>query len=157
MMKKIFKFNNKGPAQYRRHKSSGSGFVILFAVTISSIILAIALGVADIAFKEINFSTSAKETNDAFFAADAGTEFVLFKDKTSTNYPMPDAGSSYWTETIPSINGVSGGSCAIVTITKDNTTTNPITTIISKGYNVGDNLCTSNNQNRVEREVKVSY
>ena len=41
------------------------GFVILFAVTLSSILLAIALGVANIALKEIRFGTSAKDTNEA--------------------------------------------------------------------------------------------
>src|SRR3989338_10209048 len=83
-MKKITLKNKnitkEGFAPYRT-QSSCSGFVILFAVMISSIILAIALGVANIALKEIKFSASVKDTNEAFFAADTGLECVLFNDK----------------------------------------------------------------------------
>jgi len=48
------------------------GFVVLFAVMLSSIILAITIGIANISIREIKFSTGAKDTNNAFFAADAG-------------------------------------------------------------------------------------
>ena len=60
------------------------GFVILFAVMLSSIFLAIALGVSNIAFREVTFGTSAKDANDAFFAADVGAECALFNDKNLT-------------------------------------------------------------------------
>ena len=66
-----------------------AGFVILFAVTISSIILDIALGVANISFREMKFSTNVKDSNNAFFAADTGLEYVLMNDKyPSTLYPL---------------------------------------------------------------------
>ena len=56
MMKKIFKYLN-----IEISRAGGSaGFVILFAVSIASIVLAIALGIANIAYKEIKFTTSAK-------------------------------------------------------------------------------------------------
>jgi len=64
------------------------GFVILFVVTLSSILLAIALGAANIALKEIKFGTSAKDTNNAFFAADTGAELALFNDKTPNFYSI---------------------------------------------------------------------
>ena len=48
------------------------GFVLIFAVTLAAILLSIALGISQIALKEIKFGTSAKDTNDAFFAADTG-------------------------------------------------------------------------------------
>ena len=64
------------------------GFVILFAVTLASILLTISLGVSNIALREIKFSTSAKDTNDAFFAADTGTECALFNDKPPTRFPV---------------------------------------------------------------------
>src|SRR3989344_7795571 len=95
-MKKITLKNKnitkEGFAPYRT-QSSGSGFVILFAVMISSIILAIALGVSNIAFKEIKFSTSVKDTNDAFFAADTGLECALFNDKTGGDSFAEEDGS----------------------------------------------------------------
>mgnify|MGYP001609809431 CR=1 FL=1 len=138
---------------------SKRGFVLLFAVTFSSIILAIALGVTNIAFKEIKFGTNARDTNDAFFAADTGIESVFFLDKDPANFPMPSEGNMERFD-IPPIVGLGSNnvSCAIVTITKDNTdSSNPTTTIISKGYHIGDGSCNSTNPDRIEREIKVSY
>ena len=142
-------------------KKNNKGFVILFAVPIAAILLAVALGVSNIALKEVNFSTSAKDTNNAFFAADTGLEYVLFRDKPPvSSYPTPAAGTS---TTFPPVIlyglGTGGFNCVIVTVTKNNITPPVRTTIISKGYNRGgDNAsCTSSSINRIEREIKVSY
>lgn len=135
-----------------------SGFVILFAVTISSILLAIALGVSNIALKEIKFGTSAIDTNDAFFAADTGIELVLLNDK-NVEYPTPAPGTvQNWNETIDGL-GSSGVSCAKISIYKDNTNTSipVITRIVSKGYNIGDQYCESTNTDRIERVLEASY
>ena len=88
---KIKNYIKKGPAPHAPTLRRGrSGFVILFAVTLSSILLAIALGVSNIALKEINFSTSAKNTNDAFVSADVGAECALYNDKSIINkFPLP--------------------------------------------------------------------
>ena len=135
--------NNKGLAPYEA-RGFRSGFVILFAVTLASILLAIALGVTNIALKEIKFGTNARDTNDAFFAADTGIEKILFDDKNNTladdEYTIPGLGSNV-------------KSCAIVTVDK----TTPNTTIFtSKGYNIGDSNCASPNQDRIEREIIVT-
>ncbi len=132
------------------------GFAILFAVTLSSILLAITLGVTEIAFREIKFSTSATATNEAFFAADTGTELVLFNDKTDT-YPAVIGSIESWGPIIISNIGGQNSSCAIVTITKDYTGPSMITTIVSKGYNLGDAMCESTNPNRIEREIETRY
>lgn len=132
------------------------GFAILFAVTLSSILLAIALGVTEIAFREVKFSTSATATNEAFFAADTGTELLLFNDKTDT-YPAVVGDVQSWGPFIISNIGGQNSSCAIVTISKDYTGPAMITTIVSKGYNVGDALCESTNPNRIEREIETRY
>src|SRR3989338_9622075 len=134
------------------------GFVILFAATLSSILLAIALGVSNIALKEIKFGSSVKDTNDAFFAADTGIEYMLFDDKPPSSPYVPDAGASQTWNTVITGLGSTGNSCAKVSIVKYNT--NPPeteTTIISKGYNIGDENCDSNNPDRIERELKVTY
>jgi len=155
-MKNIILKNNRGPAQYRKRKLSGSGFVLLFAVTISAILLAIALGVANITLKEVKFGTSARDTNSAFFAADTGIEYTLFKDKTSTNYP---AANSPWTEIIGGLGSVGQG-CVIVTIVK--TVSPNLATFVSKGYNNGSGGSSPNwtcvpTTNSVERELDISY
>lgn len=150
---------------------NNKGFVILFAVTISSILLAIALGVANIAFREMKFGTSARDTNDAFFAADTGAECALFYDKSSASdnaftgsAPMSCAGSAialtqspanFWTFVVSGL-GSTAQSCTKVTVNK---TISPKTAVISKGYNIGsfDGLCTSNNPDRIERELTITY
>lgn len=169
MKKKIFKYLNIEISRSER----SAGFVILFAVTISSILLSIALGVAHVAFKEIRFGTSARETNDAFFAADTGVECALLYDKNDPTQnaftgsaSMNCAGATVsisgsaptWNFVIPSL-GSSGASCAKVTVFKDTTTSPPnvFTTLTSKGYNVGDSACASTSTNRIERELKLTY
>src|SRR3990167_9509283 len=134
MIKKIF-------------KNKSAGFVILYAVIISSMVLAIALGVLDIAYKEIKFSTSARDTNDAFFAADTGLECALFNDK-STGDSFVEVGFSgeivcrggaitlngsfpEWDFIISQLGSV-GEPCARVNVKKDTATT-----ITSSGYNNG--------------------
>lgn len=133
-------------------RAGNRGVVILFAVTISSILLAIALGVLDIAFKEVKFGTSAKDSNNAFFAADSGIEKVLFLDKPPSAYATPSVPPPV---VVPYL-GSSGVSCAKVSITKNADGT---TNVISKGYNIGDadGSCNSTNPDRIERQIEVNY
>ncbi len=148
------------------------GFVILFAIIATSIILTVSFGLANISLQEINFSTSAKDTNEAFYAADIGAECALANDKSaSTSFvisggagsvtcmgsstPFTSRSANSWAFTLTGL-GTSSGSCANVTVTKD-FATNPVTTTIdSKGYNKGDNSCNFT-ANRVERSIKVTY
>lgn len=126
------------------------GFVLLFAVMLSSIILAITLGIANIALKEVKFSISAKDANDAFFAADAGEEQALYNDNKATPNPYPSGAT---TNFVLSGLGSSGQGCANVVVDKTTATT----TITSSGYNVGNPGCLPANPNSVERQLKVSY
>lgn len=140
-------------------RQKNKGFVILFAVTLSSILLAMALGIANISLKEIKFSTSAETTNEAFFAADTAIERVLYNDRSGSSLYVPDPGTEEsWNEIFSGI-GSTGAGCAKVNINKDNTNiaVPTITTIISRGYNIGDTNCNSNDPNRVEREIEVNY
>jgi hypothetical protein len=155
----------------KKNIKKNRGFVILFAVTLSAIILAIALGIANIALKEIKFGTSAKDTNNAFFAADTGIECALLNDKSATSVFVTGtspsfmcnnrnitanetpASSSYWSFNVFGL-GSDGQGCARVTVDK---TIPPKTTVIAKGYNIGDVSCSSSNSNHVERELKTTY
>lgn len=147
---KIFnkKKQKRGPAQPHFQKS-GAGFVILFAVTLAAIFLAIALDVGQVALKEVNFSTNARDTNDAFFAADSGVEQAFYNDKTSGFYP-DNSKESF----IVSNLGSTSQGCANVTVNK---TASPTVTITAKGYNIGNGSCNSANPNRVERELVTTY
>jgi hypothetical protein len=143
------------------------GFVILFAVTLSAIILSITLGIANIALKEIKFGTSAKDSSNAFFAADTGEECALFNDKsTSTIFvssppsiicnnnsiSVAESPVSVWKFTVPGL-GSGGQGCANVTVDKRTS----LISIVSKGYNIGNASCNSTSTGNVERELKVTY
>lgn len=147
--KKIFLVNKKG-------------FVLLFAVVLVAIILAMSLGVSDMTLKELNFSTGARASNDAFYAADTGAECALYYLRNTVpsftgpsqafGVPTEDiitecngvlvsldededgnnTNTGPWVFNITSL-GESNNACALVTVIKENNTT----TIISKGYNVG--------------------
>jgi hypothetical protein len=142
-MKKIIlkiEKNKVYPAKLKRSR----GFVILFAVTLAAIFLSIALGVADISLKEINFGTSAKDTENSFNAAEVGTECAEFYDNpydltvsafNATPIPMNCAGKSVavspntpssnnWTFYVTGLNS-DGYGCAIVTVNKDTNIADP--------------------------------
>lgn len=145
-------------------------FVILYAVTLAAIVLSIALGVANIALREIKFGTSARDANDAFFAADTGIECALFYDRSedadnafigtasmncagsSTITPIEDP-PSYWTFVIPGL-GTNGQGCSKVTVDKR---VLPDTSVVAKGYNIGNVSCDSSNPNSVERQLEIFY
>ncbi len=145
------------------------GFVLLFAVTLSSIVLAIALGIMNVSLNEVNFGTSARNTNEAFFAADSGAECALFNDKSPSKFPTsgsalpitcfgttltPSGSNGNFDFTLSNL-GSSNQGCTIVNVSK---TGSPTTTIItSKGYNIGDSACNSTNPNRLERRVRITF
>lgn len=56
------------------------GVTLLLAIMISSIAIAIGLGIALIVLGELNLSGTAKESYQAFYAADTGTECALYWD-----------------------------------------------------------------------------
>lgn len=160
--------SDQGRNMIRKSQSSTTGFVILFVVIVSSIILAVTLAITNISLKEIKFSTSAKDTNDALFAADTGAECALINDK-STGDSFVQTGSSGIVSCLgqtiplsgayPSWNfilsglGSAGLGCAKVSVDK---TVSP-TAVISKGYNIGDASCNSSSTNRVERELQLTF
>jgi hypothetical protein len=64
-------------------KNQNKGFVALFAVFLTIIVLAITIGIANISYKEQLLSSSAREANTAFFAADSGAECALYYDQSA--------------------------------------------------------------------------
>lgn len=70
--------------------NANKGVVIIFALLVSTIFLSISLGISNIALKELRFSISGRDTNEALFAADAGIECALFYDRLNRFlYPDP--------------------------------------------------------------------
>lgn len=161
-------------------KNKKKGFALLLSVVLTSIILSITLGITEIGLKELSFSTSARETNNAFFAADNGIECATFHDRNFPPSSFPLAGpatalscgaplnitpiytggvnTGTYTFNVTGLNENNMG-CAKVTVFKDGVTSPPFisTVITAKGYNLGDGSCNSTNPNRIEREIRVTY
>lgn len=167
--------------------NKNKGFVLLFSIVVSAIVLAIALGVSNIALKEINFSTSGQSSGESFYAADTGIECALYYDLTltqsfggptevfgtpvedvvtkcgGTNLDLNDGSGTQidpWEFVIPAL-GEFGNSCAVVEMYRYNVGGVEHTKITSRGYNLGGHTddCTpaTPTSKRVERVLEVNY
>ena len=153
-----------------RKKNKEKGFIMLFAIVITSIILAITLSVQNISLKEVKFSTSAKNTNEAFFAADTGVECAFLNNRSASD-SFIEGGSNtiscLGNDAIPLLGvypnfsfvlyglGSTGEGCAKVGVNVDDSVSPLKVAITSKGYSKGDFSCFSSDTNRVERELEV--
>jgi len=66
------------------HTTTESGFVVLFSILISTIILTMSAGIFQVAQKESILSSYSRESQKAFYAADAGVECALYWDIANT-------------------------------------------------------------------------
>lgn len=71
--------------------NSVSGFTLLFAVLVGSLLFGMGVSIANVAIKEIILASSGKASEKAFYAADTGTECALYWDlvvgKTAAVFP----------------------------------------------------------------------
>ncbi|HUD04168.1 MAG TPA: hypothetical protein VMR73_01610 [Candidatus Paceibacterota bacterium] len=168
------KHTTYGTRQYKN-----SGFAILFAVLAASLLLSIGLSIFSLTIKELALSSSGRESEYAFYAADSGAECAHYWDTLSTESispfendsatPAPACGGSTlsFTQTPGSattttfdmnVYAVSPNYyCSVVTVTK----TSSGTTIDSRGYNICPSSSPSTpdygNQNLVERGLELNY
>jgi|SRR3989338_2255106 len=149
-------------------KNFKNGFVILFTVLISSVILIVIIGVSNISLKETILSSYAKQAHYSFFAADTGIECALYWDlqenafsletpltpncdgKTveiiSTSYPL----FSFYFDVNDNKN------CVVVYADKD--FNNSQTELKSYGYNLDcSTVMNSPNSRIVERVIRATY
>lgn len=56
------------------------GFTILFSVLVSSLVLSIGASIISIALKQVTLSSSARDSQFAFYAANTGTECAMYWD-----------------------------------------------------------------------------
>ena len=151
------------------------GFVILFAVLISSIILLIGMGMFRISIKETVLSSTARESTLAFFMADSGMECALYAEikhglydneappySISANLCDPRSpstlrnagGSSNTSAILFNLINLDMASCAQVRVENNN----GVRGITSKGYNICNNgVPASNNPLLLQRELFISY
>src|SRR5574344_801216 len=65
----------------KKQKQKQNGYVLLLAVLISSIILAMSMGIFAISLKEIALATFARDSVRAFAAASRGLDCAMFADR----------------------------------------------------------------------------
>lgn len=155
----------KKEVSQKHTKIRRNGFTLLLAVLVSGVLLAIGLAIFNITIKEILLSSSGRESQFAFYAADTGAECALYWDQKQRSFATSTSASiSCNNVTIPSVGGEGydtpstfqfevGGFCAIVSVTKSETF--PRTKIESKGYNTS--CGSSENPRRIERAIRVTY
>jgi Tfp pilus assembly protein PilX len=68
---------NRTPSKFRAH---ARGFTLLYAVLISSVLLAIGIAIFEITVRELRLSSIVRESEYAFYAADAGLECAMKSD-----------------------------------------------------------------------------
>jgi Tfp pilus assembly protein PilE len=155
----------KSKIQNQKLLKQNSGFVILFTVLIASIILAIALGIASVSYREVLLSSTANDAEFSFFAADTGAECALYWDIQQSAFGAtlvtPSCGGAAVDMTSSSSPfkfrfATSTTGCASVTVDKSDPTT---TKIESLGYNATCNEVLTNptNPRIVERAIRVTY
>jgi Tfp pilus assembly protein PilX len=143
-------------------KKFNEGFTLLLALIVANIVLIISLGVYGIIIREIELSGLGRESQIAFYAADTGTECVLYWDikkggiSTTTQTTIECVGQSVtvgqpgeWTQTDFKLNNFSNGACAKIVVKKHSTTE-----VESRGYNFE---CDSSLSRKVERGIKITY
>lgn len=161
-------------------RTTHNGFVILFVVLIASIILLIGAGIFTISFKQNILSSTSRESQLAFAAADTGIECALYYGQVAmlnvgstincggavVNVDSV-SGSNLLKIDVPlnNVYGISGADlpCVRVFIDKDyyglNLTT-PYTRMISHGYNVCEGSTgqpATDNPLLLERVLDVRY
>jgi len=155
------------------------GFTLLYASLVSALLLAIGLAVFNIGSKELLLSSSARESQFAFYSADTGIECALYWDfvgsntfATSSASNPPSSGincaardiATSWdysnrtstaaTTTFELNLSNIGGADRCVAVTVGKSASPNKTNVEARGYNTS---CNSTSPRRVERALRVSY
>jgi hypothetical protein len=155
-------------------------FTLLIASLIGSILLTLAIFMTSIAQKEVLLATLGRDSQYAFYAADAGAECALYLDYRDAFDPttathIPECSGQVVGEYVPSISAdssdlVVGGQgygvpstitfeqsnrCVIVQVLKASVNGADQTTINSRGYNLPCSVTDS--PRRLERAIEMKY
>ena len=140
------------------------GFTLFIAMVVMGTILLVTTGMVSLAVRQARVSSSSRESQHAFYAADTGVECAVYWDVQNPSGPSAFATStgsqiSCNNQTM-TVGGVATSTftfnfspdpfCVTVTVNKASTC---VTRIESKGYNT----CDASNSRRVERAVRAVY
>lgn len=149
------------------------GFTLLIAILLSTIAVTLGVSLLEVSYKQVILSSTAKQSQYAFYSADSAMECALYYDqqfnafsysnpmasgsitcdtRVITNFTNPTSGfgqnaKRITTFTVPC---AGSGESAEVIVYKYNS---GVTNIYANGYNT----CNANDARRIERGLKVSY
>lgn len=154
-------------------KNQPRGFTLLIAVVLTSVLLSVGLALLDISLKQVTLSSTARQSQYAFYAADSAMECALYWDQQMnvfvydfpgsqgntalnvkcggldvSNYSVSQSGGIRTTKY--SVPCAGGGLNAWVEVHKNQS---GVTNIYTNGYNV----CSETDPRRIERGLKVFY
>lgn len=151
-------------------RQTPKGFTLLLSVLVSSVLLALGFAIYNIVSKDIILSSSGRESQFAFYAADSGIECALYGDyqfnvfatssSATTVHCMgsdvlltrDDSVLGQRTTTFSfSLGGSLTDSCTSVRVVKESNPTR--TEVTASGYNT----CVTTNPRRIERAIQVQY
>lgn len=117
-------------AQRSIGKAGQGGFAMLFAVLTSSVLLSIGLSIFNLTVKELILSSSGRESQFAFYAADTGIECAIYWDFKGTNIFATSSGSGSRnpTPSNPDCVDTFGQAAQTIDITPDSSTISSSTT-----------------------------
>jgi hypothetical protein len=70
------------------HQTKKEGFALLYSVVIISLILTIAISISNTSYKQTILSSLAKDSQIAFYQADAGAECGMYYDLVLNQFPL---------------------------------------------------------------------
>lgn len=158
---------------------TNKGYTLLFAILVSSLVLAIGISILNINKKELLLTAGARDSSAAFYAADGGLECALYADnngafrtdsdqtaKLDSSCSVPHTTLTFPTGapifTFEARFGDTKTSCAVIKVDKTpKPNGDPKTVITSNGYNTGWNdttkRCNVSSPKKVERAIEYSY
>lgn len=155
--------------------SASSGFTVLFAVLLGSLLFSLGIAISQLSVKEIVLSSAGKQSEAAFFAADTGIECALYWDLRPNGSVFPKSNKAGEPPLTPvTCNGGSNPVSFLVDPTSTAATTTFSLAFVPAGCayvrvgktfagstvieSRGQNECGSGvNPGRVERALRVRY
>ena len=145
------------------------GFTLLIAVILSTVVLTVGLALLDVAYKQVILSSTAKQSQAAFYNADSALECALYYDQKfdAFDFTSPAASGSITCSSTP-ITNYQTNATAQLRITSftipcptsgiyATTTIYKYATGATNLYANGFNTCYASDPRRIERGLKATY
>ncbi len=68
-------------------KKSNAGFALLFSILLASFLISLGISIFSVSLKEIQITTSERDSEDAYYAADSARECAIYSDIRSGLFP----------------------------------------------------------------------